>query len=114
MPEHPPNDPVTFVNRFTLTASAEEFERAFADTSRFMAARPGFLRHTLLRRTGAPQAPGGYLNVAEWTDEESFLAAVSAPGFAPHAAALRALCATEPDLYRPRLSAIATTEGVPA
>ncbi|MGQ0840961.1 antibiotic biosynthesis monooxygenase family protein [Actinokineospora sp.] len=92
--------PVTFVNRFTLHAAPEEFERVFAESSRFMARQPGFLRHTLLRHTADGAA---YLNIAEWADEESLRRAAAHPDFGPHASALRELCATEPNLYRPHL-----------
>ncbi|MGP4020943.1 antibiotic biosynthesis monooxygenase family protein [Saccharopolyspora sp. 5N708] len=97
--EAPPEATVTFVNRFTLHVPPEEFEEAFAVTSDFMARQPGFLRHTLLRRSSGD----GYLNIAQWADEESFQRAVHDPGFAAHAAKLRALCTSEPALYRPRL-----------
>ncbi|MDA0632768.1 antibiotic biosynthesis monooxygenase [Nonomuraea sp. MCN248] len=116
---------VTFVNTFLLHAPAEEFERAFAATSEFMAARPGFLWHQLLRPLEpaplepAPLEPGPlepgqhgsrYVNVAAWRDEESFRAAVTHPGFAPHAAALRALAASEPVLYETRQTRTTVTE----
>ncbi|MGI5270342.1 antibiotic biosynthesis monooxygenase family protein [Nonomuraea sp. CA-218870] len=111
---------VTFVNTFLLHAPAEEFERAFAATSEFMAARPGFLWHQLLRPLErgplerGPQEPGPdgsrYVNVAAWRDEESFRAAVTHPGFAPHAAALRALATSEPVLYETRQTRTAVTE----
>jgi len=111
MPAQPADGPVTFVNRFTLTADPAEFERAFAETSRFMAERTGFLGHTLLRAVDAGTG-AEYVNVAEWADAESFRAAVSAPGFAPHAAALRALSTSDPALCRPVLRVAA--EAVPA
>lgn len=97
MPTSQSDVAVTFVNRFALTAPAGEFERVFEETSRFMARQPGFLRHTLLRHTGSDDA---YVNIAQWASEESFRRAVSHPDFAPHAAALRALCTSEPNLYR--------------
>ncbi|MEW1906408.1 MULTISPECIES: antibiotic biosynthesis monooxygenase family protein [unclassified Streptomyces] len=87
---------VTFVNRFTVTGPPEEFERLFEETSAFFVARPGFLTHRLVRHG---DLPGHYVNVAEWEDEESFRAAVTDPAFAPHAAALRKLSTSEPNLY---------------
>ncbi|MCE7081094.1 antibiotic biosynthesis monooxygenase [Streptomyces sp. ST2-7A] len=90
---------ITFVNRFTVHGSPEEFERAFADTSAFMVRQPGFLEHTLVRRLGREDQ---YINIASWTDEESFRAALRQDGFAPHAAALRALSRSENALYRTR------------
>ncbi|QLQ36628.1 antibiotic biosynthesis monooxygenase family protein [Micromonospora robiginosa] len=93
-------DGVVFVNRFLVHAPAEDFERTFSETSEFMAGRPGFVAHTLVRHVGQP---GAYVNVAYWRDEESFRRALADPGFAPHAAALRALATSEPNLYRPVL-----------
>ncbi|OLR89592.1 antibiotic biosynthesis monooxygenase family protein [Actinokineospora bangkokensis] len=98
----PPEGPVTFVNRFTVSGEPERFEAAFAETSRFMAEQAGFVRHTLLRALDRGAAVG-YVNVAEWTDAASFRAAVGAPGFARHAAELRALCSSDPALYEPVL-----------
>jgi deoxynogalonate / 12-deoxyaklanonic acid monooxygenase len=99
---------VTFINRFTVTGPAEEFERLFDDTSAFFRDRPGFLRHRLLRHT---EQPGAYVNIAEWTDAEAFRAAVTHPDFAPHAQALRTLSTSEPNLYAPVLERKATTSG---
>lgn len=89
--------PVTFVNRFTVHSSREEFEAVFAETAAFMAAQPGFVEHTLLVHTGSANA---FINIAQWEDEQSFRAALAHPSFAEHAAALRALSTSEPDLYR--------------
>lgn len=89
---------VTFVNRFTLNASVEEFERVFAETAAFMARQPGFVRHTLSRHVDRAYE---YLNIAQWRDLESFRAAVKHPDFQPHATALRALSRSDPNLYRP-------------
>ncbi|MEV4754164.1 antibiotic biosynthesis monooxygenase family protein [Micromonospora sp. NPDC049559] len=95
----PTNGPVTFVNRFTVRSSAEEFERVFIETSEFMAGRPGFLQNTLLRHI---DGPGTYLNIAQWRDLAAFRSAVSHPEFQPHAAALREISTSEPNLYQPR------------
>ncbi|MEV4498040.1 antibiotic biosynthesis monooxygenase family protein [Micromonospora arborensis] len=91
-------DAVVFVNRFTVHASTEDFERTFSETSEFMASQPGFVAHTLARHA---EQPGAYVNVAYWRDEESFRRALAQPGFAPHAIALRALATSDPNLYRP-------------
>ncbi|MFC9975258.1 antibiotic biosynthesis monooxygenase family protein [Spirillospora sp. NPDC127200] len=87
---------VTFVNRFSLTAPPAEFERGFAGTSGFMAEQPGFVGYTLLRHT---ERPDSYVNIAVWRDAQSFRDAVTRPEFAPHAAALRSLSTSEPNLY---------------
>jgi monooxygenase len=105
--EHRSNDPgseVTFVNRFTVHGPTEEFEEVFAQTSAFMARQPGFVRHSLLRDVDHPD---GYVNLAVWTDSDSFRRAVKHPEFAPHAAALRALSRSENALFAPRLSVTA-------
>lgn len=94
------SDLVTFVNRFALHTSGAEFEEVFAASSGFMAAQPGFVRHTLLCDVNAPDH---YLNIAHWADEESFRAAVARPWFAPHRLALGPLATSDPTLYRPRL-----------
>ncbi|MEG8280493.1 antibiotic biosynthesis monooxygenase family protein [Streptomyces sp. AHA2] len=97
---------VTFINRFTVTGPPEEFERLFEDTSAFFHDRPGFLSHRLLRHS---EQPGSYVNVAEWADTESFRAAVTHPDFAPHAAALRTLSTSEPNLYAPVMERTSAT-----
>ncbi|MEU7004671.1 antibiotic biosynthesis monooxygenase family protein [Nonomuraea sp. NPDC046570] len=91
---------VTLVNKFTLHASPEDFERVFAETSAFMAAQPGFLNHTLLRHMDQKDS---YVNIALWRDMEAFRKAVAHPEFRQHAAALRALSTSEPNLYTQRL-----------
>ncbi|MEW1545003.1 antibiotic biosynthesis monooxygenase family protein [Streptomyces tsukubensis] len=90
---------VTFVNRFTVHASAEEFEKAFAETGRYLADRDGFLRYTLHRHA---EDPTRWVNIAHWRDAAAFRAAVGSPSFAPHAAAVRRLGTSEPGLYIPR------------
>ncbi|WP_344979354.1 antibiotic biosynthesis monooxygenase family protein [Streptosporangium fragile] len=94
------------MNRFTVHASPEEFERVFAETSEFMAQQDGFLRHTLLRHTDDERS---YVNIAQWRDAGAFRRAVAAPDFQPHAAALRALSTSEPNLYTPRRTVSAKT-----
>ncbi|MFI1169803.1 antibiotic biosynthesis monooxygenase family protein [Streptomyces sp. NPDC020801] len=89
---------VTFVNKFHVHASSEAFERAFAETSAFMAEQDGFVRHTLLLHTDDAHT---YLNIAQWRDAGAFRAAVAHADFRPHAAALRALSTSEPGLYEP-------------
>ncbi|GAA2719572.1 MULTISPECIES: antibiotic biosynthesis monooxygenase family protein [Streptomyces] len=93
--------PATFVNRFTLRTSPEDFERIFARTARFMKDRPGFLGHTLVRHLDDPH---NYVNIARWADVESFRAAVAHPEFRPHAEALRAVSTSASDLYLDRMS----------
>ncbi|MFF4797256.1 antibiotic biosynthesis monooxygenase family protein [Streptomyces sp. NPDC001351] len=87
---------ITFVNRFEVHGSVDEFERAFDATSAFFAARPGFLGHRMLR---AADLPGRYVNVAEWESREHFERALAHPEFLPHAKALRALATSDPNLY---------------
>lgn len=87
---------ITFVNRFEVHGSAEEFERAFDATSAFFADRPGFLGHRMLRHAARP---GHYVNIAEWESREHFEQALAQPEFAPHAQALRALATSDPNVY---------------
>ncbi|MEU7181091.1 MULTISPECIES: antibiotic biosynthesis monooxygenase family protein [Streptomyces] len=105
MPVPEPNDidhrAVTFVNRFTLRGSPEEFEAAFAATSEFMRRQSGFRWHSLLAPVDGVDGPQ-YVNIAVWQDEVSFRAAVAQPEFPAHAAALRTLSTSEPTLYRIR------------
>ncbi|WP_432054871.1 antibiotic biosynthesis monooxygenase family protein [Streptomyces sp. bgisy022] len=118
MPLPEPNDAgsgsVTFVNRFTLSGSAEDFEAAFAETAEFLCRRPGFRWHVLLAPTGSGSADvrPQYVNIAVWDDEASFRAAVAHPQFPAHAAVLRALSTSEPTLYRSRQIRVAP--GAPA
>jgi deoxynogalonate / 12-deoxyaklanonic acid monooxygenase len=101
---------VTFVNRFTIHASAEEFERTFATTSSFLSRQAGFVRNTLLRSVTGENF---YINIADWRDAESFHKAVQDPAFVPHAEALRALSTSEPMLYTPRQTFTAPGGGAP-
>lgn len=101
---------VTFVNKFTVHAAPEEFERVFAETSAFMAEQDGFITHTLMRHV---EEPGSYVNVAQWRDADSFRWAVGVPRFRPHAEALRKLSTSEPNLYVP-LKTVTATEREPS
>lgn len=92
---------VTFVNTFTVTGSSQEFERAFADISDFMAAQPGFLQYTLSKHVD-PARANEYVNIALWTDIQSWKAAIAAPGFSNHAKEIRALATNVANLYEPR------------
>lgn len=99
---------VTFVNRFTVHTSPEEFERIFAETSGFMARQDGFLDYTLLRHN---QEDLSYINIAHWRDADSFRKAVTSPAFKPHVVALRAVSTSDPNLYIPRLAFSRETAG---
>lgn len=95
------NGTVTFVNTFTVHSAAEEFEQVFADISEFMAAQPGFIQYTLSRHIDDDKQ-NRYVNIALWTDVESWRAAVAHPGFATHAKEIRSRCTNESNLYAPR------------
>ncbi|WP_051865078.1 antibiotic biosynthesis monooxygenase [Streptomyces griseus] len=101
MSENKPDSPteITFVNRFTLHAAPEEFERIFAETSAFMARRPGFVRNTLLRHVNDETI---YINIAHWQSADALRQAIAHPSFQPHAAALRAISTSDPHSYTPR------------
>ncbi|GAA5051683.1 antibiotic biosynthesis monooxygenase family protein [Nocardia callitridis] len=96
---------VTFVNTFTVTGDPQEFERVFADISEFMAAQPGFVQFTLSKHTDASRADE-YVNIALWTDVQSWRDAIAAPGFADHAKEIRARATNVANLYEPRLEFI--------
>ncbi|PKK13867.1 MAG: antibiotic biosynthesis monooxygenase [Thermomonospora sp. CIF 1] len=100
--------PVTLINRFTVTGSAEEFERAFATTAAYFAEQPGFIDHNLLRQTDEPRS---YVNVARWTDGASLRAAVTRPEFKRHALALRAVSTSDPKVFSVRLTTTAVDAG---
>ncbi|MGW4233270.1 antibiotic biosynthesis monooxygenase [Streptomyces sp. NBC_01102] len=95
---------ITFINRFEVTGPIEEFEAAFEETSAFFAAQPGFVGHRMLKHLNAP---GRYVNVADWTDEESFRRALGRPEFAVHRTALQKLGSSEPNIYTPLLERVA-------
>ncbi|GHB16600.1 hypothetical protein GCM10010377_02880 [Streptomyces viridiviolaceus] len=101
-PRTAPDGPATFVNSFTLRATPEEFEDAFARTARFMERQPGFLGYTLVRHL---EEPHSYVNIARWKDVASFRAAVGHAEFRPHAEALRAISTSRSNLYLERHSA---------
>jgi monooxygenase len=100
---------VTFINRFAVHGSPDDFERAFAATSAFMSQQAGFLGHALLRHHDDDKH-NHYVNVAAWRDAACLQAAVSHPDFAPHAAALRQLSTSEPNLYTLRQLRITSDE----
>lgn len=102
--EATPSDGIIFINKFTLHAPAEEFERAFAKTSGFMESQPGFLGYRLVKHVSEE---GSYVNIAFWRDTESFRQAVASPSFQPHAAALRAVSTSEHNLYTLRQAVLA-------
>lgn len=107
--QHANEAAVTFVNKFTVHASPDEFERIFLDTAEFLGKQPGFLRYTLLKHIDDQNS---YMNIADWRDIESFRRALSQPGFTPHAEALRAVSTSEPNLYTFRQS-FTSDSGVP-
>lgn len=92
---------VTFVNTFSVHGSPEEFEQIFADISEFMAGQPGFIQYTLSRNIDEKRQDQ-YVNIALWTDVESWRAAVAHPGFQTHAKEIRSRCTNESNMYAPR------------
>lgn len=97
MPTEIDQKSVTFINKFSVTTSADAFESTFAETSLFMSQQPGFMGHTLLAHTDDPNA---YVNIARWASRSAFLAALNHPNFSAHAAALRAVSVSDPNLYK--------------
>jgi monooxygenase len=89
---------VTFINRFTVHAPPEVFERVFADTAQFMADQPGCLGFSLMRHIDRADS---YVNIAHWVDAASLRRAVAQPAFRPHAAALQQISRSDSDLFLP-------------
>jgi long-chain acyl-CoA synthetase len=87
---------VIIVNKFTLTASPEEFEEAFEASASFMRAQPGFIRHTLVKSLRDPNI---YVNIAEWQEAADQMRALQGPGFKDHIEALAKVGRADPDLY---------------
>lgn len=87
---------VVLVNRFTLTAAPEDFERVFAASSEFMRTQEGFLDHTLIRSLRNPNV---YINIAHWDSAESHLRVVGSESFGQHIRELASVARAEPDLY---------------
>jgi len=94
---------VTFVNTFDVHSAADEFERVFADISAFMARQPGFIQYTLCRHIDEDKQ-NRYVNIALWTDVESWRNAVRHPDFQQHAKEIRSRCTNEANMYAPRQS----------
>jgi heme-degrading monooxygenase HmoA len=84
---------IVFVNRFAPKGTAEQFEEAFTGTSDFMRDQRGLRGHRLVRSLREPSL---YYNVAEWSSEDDFAAAVRDARFTPHAAGLRAVASSDP------------------
>jgi deoxynogalonate / 12-deoxyaklanonic acid monooxygenase len=92
---------ITFVNTFTVHCPPEEFEKVFVEISEFMAAQPGFISYSLSRNVDEDKQDR-YVNIALWTDVESWRNAVAHPGFQSHATEIRARSTNEGNLYAPR------------
>ncbi|MEW1956710.1 antibiotic biosynthesis monooxygenase family protein [Kineococcus sp. NPDC059986] len=68
----------TFVNELHVTGDLEEFHRISDGLSAYMRRQPGYLGHRMLRSLHRPDV---YLEIAEWYDADSHLAAVRSEGF---------------------------------
>jgi long-chain acyl-CoA synthetase len=91
---------VILINRFTLSASQEEFEEAFEESAVFMRAQPGFIRHTLVKSL---RDPDSYVNIAQWQEAADHIRVVHSPEFQAHVEALAKVATADPDLYSPVL-----------
>ena len=87
---------VILINRFTLTASPEEFEEAFEESAVFMRAQPGFIRHTLVKSLRDPKT---YVNIAQWQEAADHIRVVHSPEFKEHVTNLAKVGRADPDLY---------------
>ncbi|MFJ4961846.1 Antibiotic biosynthesis monooxygenase [Streptomyces sp. ADI96-02] len=94
-----PQPPVTFVNRFTVSGSPQEFESAFARVAAFMKEQPGIVGYTLSQDVKDPQR---YVNIARWENAGALRAAVGHPDFRNHVEEMRQLARSESDLYAER------------
>jgi long-chain acyl-CoA synthetase len=91
---------VILINRFTVSASPEEFLTAFEESAVFMRAQPGFIRHTLVKSL---RDPASYVNIAQWEQAEDHIRVVTSPQFGAHVQALAKVATSDPDLYAPVL-----------
>ncbi|HEX7301682.1 antibiotic biosynthesis monooxygenase family protein [Lentzea sp.] len=92
---------ITFLNRFTLTGDAEEFEKAFDETAAFLREQPGLIQYTLSRQL---DDPASYINIALWESADALRAALGHPDFGNHAKAMRGLAESTGAIFAPRLS----------
>jgi len=91
---------VILINRFTVSASPEEFLAAFEESAVFMRAQPGFIRHTLVKSL---RDPSSYVNIAQWQEAQDHIRVVTSPQFGAHVEALAKVATSDPDLYAPVL-----------
>jgi long-chain acyl-CoA synthetase len=87
---------VILVNKFTLSASPDRFEKVFAASSEFMREQPGFLSHTLV---ASLRNPNIYINIAHWESADDHMRVVQSAAFRDHITALAEVAMAEPDLY---------------
>lgn len=87
---------VILLNRFTLHASGEDFERAFKESGELMRRQPGFINYRLVRSLDNPSV---YTNIAQWEDRESHDRVVRSPEFAEHIKTLAAVARPGPELW---------------
>jgi len=88
---------VTLVNQLTVTGDQAAFEDVNARMSRFMSEQPGYLSHRLLHSLREPRV---YVELAEWENPESHVAAVRSDTFQGFVRELAALVAKPvPGLY---------------
>ncbi|MFI8931151.1 AMP-binding protein [Streptomyces sp. NPDC053474] len=86
-----------FVNRFTVTGDAAEFERLLAKITDHMAAQPGFRSYRLYR---SRQDPTVYVETAAWTDSAAHERATGADGFRGPVMEVMKLAKAEPGPYQ--------------
>lgn len=67
-----------FIDRMTVTGDVEEFERALAEISEYMAGQPGFRSHQLYQSASDPKV---YVEIAHWQDAAAHKQATSTDGF---------------------------------
>ncbi|MGA8117301.1 MAG: antibiotic biosynthesis monooxygenase family protein [Actinocatenispora sp.] len=83
----------TFINRFTVTGDAVEFERVLGTIGDHMRQQPGFRSARLYRSSRDPQV---YVETAEWDDAAAHKKALDADGFRSMMGPLMKLASAEP------------------
>jgi quinol monooxygenase YgiN len=84
---------VVFINKLTLTGSAEELERRYAHVAEFMKAQDGIIRYQLMR---SQKDANVYFNVAEWVDKAALDRALTSPEFRTRLAPVMELIKGDP------------------
>ncbi|RBQ20072.1 antibiotic biosynthesis monooxygenase [Spongiactinospora rosea] len=83
----------TFINRFTVSGDAAEFEGLLGKITEYMSRQPGFRSYKLYRSSNDPKV---YVETAEWDDGGSHKQAVGRDGFRALVGPVMKLATAEP------------------